>query len=471
MYNTMKRNLLSAALLAAALTAAADDAPKYIFYYIGDGMGLNPVMTAQAYNRDVLRNDKPLQMLQFPVASWAMTYSANAPITDSAAAGTALSTGHKTKNGMVGMNPDTVAVTSIARSLKDAGYGVGIVTSVAADDATPSAFYAHVPYRKQYYDIDLQAAASGYEFIGGAGLGGLKDKDGNATDVEQTMAREGVQMVYGPDGIAEINADRVVLLAPKDMPSWNIGYTIDSIKGALTLPAMAEACLGQLERTSPERFFMMVEGGNIDHALHANDGGAAVKEILNFDQALTVAYNFYLKHPDETLIVVTADHDTGGMSHVHSRIGMANPLGVFDYQKVSKETFSSYCKSLLNDRRIYRWEDMQEYLEENLGLFTHIPVSDAELESLKKMFTETFEMRNSADQKTLYASFNAFAVEVFRLVNNAAGTLFTTVGHSGNPVPVFAVGAGSDEFRGVNNNIDLPAIMRRLTGVECPEVD
>ena len=210
---------------------------------------------------------------------------------------------------------------------------------------------------------------------------------------------------------------------------------------------------------------MMVEGGNIDHALHANDGGAAVKEILNFDSALAIAYDFYLAHPDETLIVVTADHDTGGMSHVHSRINLPDQLHVFDYQKVSKEAFSEYCKSLLKNRRVYRWEDMKEYLEENLGLFSHIPVSEEQTENLKKMFTETFEMRNSADQKTLYASFNAFAVEVFNMVNNAAGTIFTTTGHSGNPVPVFAVGVGSDMFRNVNNNIDIPAKIRKIAGI------
>lgn len=450
----------------ATLSAAArDQGPRYIFYFIGDGMGMGPVMTAQAYNREILKNDQPLLMMQFPVVSWCMTYSASHSITDSAAAGTALSTGHKTKNGMLGMDPDTVSVTSIARQFKDAGYGVGIVTSVAPDDATPGAFYAHVPYRKMYYDIDIQAARSGYDFLAGAGLLGTVTADGDSTDVLDVMAEQGVQMIYGPDEITRINSDKVFLVNPRGTSPYNIGYTIDSIGGVLTLPLIAETCLEHLERVSPDRFFMMVEGGNIDHALHGNDGGAAVKEVLNFDQALKVAYDFYLAHPDETLILVTADHDTGGMVNVHSRTGQHMPLGVFDWQKVSKEEFSNYCKSLLRDRRVYRWEDMQEYLEQNLGLFTHIPVSEERLESLKKMFNDTFEMRNSADQKTLYASFNAFAVEVFKLVNDAAGAAFTTVGHSGNPVPVFAVGVGSDEFKGLNNNSDLPAKIRRLCGL------
>ena len=448
--------MVSLVALCAGLAAMAQNAPKYVFYYIGDGLGMQPLMTAQAYNRDILRNDSPLLMLQFPVASWAMTYSASSPITDSAAAGTALATGHKTVNGMIGVTPDTVAVSSVARELKDAGYGVGIVTSVYADDATPGAFYAHVPSRKMYYDIDIDAVNSGYDFIAGAGMKGLVDKDGNPTDIPVLMQERGIQLVRGLDGIREIDSEKVVLLSSEGMPDYNIGYTIDSIPGALTLPLMAETCLSHLEKYSPERFFMMVEGGNIDHALHANDAAAFITEILNFNEALKVAFDFYLAHPDETLILVSADHDTGGMSHVK------DGLGVLRYVKISKEEFSNYCKGILKSRMVYTWEDMKEYLQTNLGLFSHIPVSAEKEAELKAKFDDTFERRNSADQETLYASFNGFAVAVFDTVNDAAGTVFTTTGHSGNPVPVFAVGVGSDRFKSVNNNTELPAILREI---------
>lgn len=456
------KHLILSLLLITAVAASAQQAPRYIFYFIGDGMGISPVMAAQAYNRDVRHSDTPLNMLQMPVVSWCMTYSASAPITDSAAAGTALSTGHKTRNNMLGMDADTVAVTSIATQFHDRGYGVGIITSVGADDATPGAFYAHVPGRKMFREIDLQAARSGYEFLGGAGLGGLQVSDEQSAEIMAAMAAEGVQFVYGPDQIADINSRRVALLNTHGQPAWNIGYTIDSIPGVLNLPQMTATCLAHLQSTTPDAFFMMVEGGNIDHALHANDGGTAIKEILNFDQALGIALDFYREHPDETLILVTADHDTGGMSHIHSRTEQHNPLAVIDHQRISKEVFSRYCKALLEAGTPITWEQMRAYLTERLGLFDAVAVSPEREARLREMFDRSFNRHDAADQETLYANFNAFAVEVYALVNDAAGLGFTTTSHSGNPAPVFAIGVGAERFSALNNNCDLPRIIRAI---------
>lgn len=452
------KSLISLALMSAAAFSTSADEARYIFYFIGDGMGMGPVLAAETYNREVLKNDKPLTMMQFPTVSWCMTYSASSPVTDSAAAGTALSTGVKTKNGMLGMSPDSIAVESVAKKLHDMGYGVGVVTSVAPDDATPGAFYAHVPHRSKYYEIGMQAAESGYEFLAGAGLRGA-EKDGKDTGLLGHMAKNKVQVVYGADEIKNINSRRVVLVNRKGAPLWNIGYTIDSVAGSLTLPLIAKTCLSHLEKNTPDRFFMMVEGGNIDYALHANDGGSAITEIFNFDQAIKLAYDFYLQHPDETLIVVTADHDTGGMAMGKSKLNNTAPLEKFLYQRVSKEALSDYCKSIARDRRVYQWPDMKEYLSENFGMFTHIPVSETQETKLKDLFEAAIVMRNSEDQKTLYANFNSFAVEVFRLINDAAGVGFTTMSHTGNPVPVFAVGVGAEKFRSLNNNSNLPGLI------------
>ena len=460
--------IFSAALMAAAITATAwAKAPNYIFFFIGDGMGTAQVTNAQLYNARVLGNSTPLLSTTFPVASMATTHSASSDVTDSAAAGTALSTGHKTVNGMLGVTPDSVAVTSVAKKLFDAGYGVGIVTSVAIDDATPGAFYAHVPSRSQYYDIGRQLAECGYQFAAGASLRGAFDKQGNPTDLMKYFDEANVSVSYGLDSI-DTTAQRLLVLSPFHKEKQNeIGFTIDSIAGALTLPALTRAGLDQLKRTSPDRFFMMVEGGNIDHAGHGNDGGTILREVINFNQALQEAYDFYLAHPDETLIVVTADHETGGMSVGCRETGYSVRLENAAGQKISKEEFSNLCRAMLRSRRIYTWDDMQEILRDELGFGVNLKLTPEETERLHTMFDEVFEKRASGlDQKTLYATFDGFTNEVFNILNAKSGMGWTTGGHSGMPVPVYAVGVDSQLFSPLNDNTDIPAKILSIAGIE-----
>ena len=460
--------IFSAALMAAAITATAwAKAPNYIFFFIGDGMGIAQVTNAQLYNARVLGNSTPLLSTTFPVASMATTHSASSDVTDSAAAGTALSTGHKTVNGMLGVTPDSVAVTSVAKKLFDAGYGVGIVTSVAIDDATPGAFYAHVPSRSQYYDIGRQLAECGYQYAAGASLRGAFDKQGNPTDLMKYFDEANVSVSYGLDSI-DTTAQRLLVLSPFHKEKQNeIGFTIDSIAGALTLPALTRAGLDQLKRTSPDRFFMMVEGGNIDHAGHGNDGGTILREVINFNQALQEAYDFYLAHPDETLIVVTADHETGGMSVGCRETGYSVRLENAAGQKISKEEFSNLCRAMLRSRRIYTWDDMQEILRDELGFGVNLKLTPEETERLHTMFDEVFERRASGlDQKTLYATFDGFTNEVFNILNAKSGMGWTTGGHSGMPVPVYAVGVDSQLFSPLNDNTDIPAKILSIAGIE-----
>lgn len=458
------KNLVLGLFMAASVAVTASDA-KYVFYFIGDGMGMGPVLTAETYNREILKNDKPLLMMQFPVVGWCTTYSASSMITDSAAAGTALSTGTKTKNSMLGMGPDTIAVTSIARLFKDDGYGVGIVTSVAPDDATPGAFYAHVPNRKEYYNIGRQAAESGYEFIAGAGLRGVSDKKGRQTDLLDVMKANDVRVVYGPEELKTVGTERVMLVNNHGTPDYNIGYTIDSVAGGLTLPMMTEACLDRLIKTSPDRFFMMVEGGNIDHACHANDGATAIVETLNFDKTIRLMLDFYNSHPDETLIVVTADHDTGGMSVGNNTTGYATNIGALAGQRVSKEAFSDYCMNLLRSGKVYKWEEMKEYLTRNLGLWSTVQLTDAETDALRDEFSRIFVSHDSVpDQETLYASFNAFAKSVYTLVNDKAGVAWHSEKHTGAAVPVFAIGNGSEKLSRLVDNTDIPRAIMETVG-------
>lgn len=404
-------------------------------------------------------------MTQFPVASWAMTYSASSPITDSAAAGTALSTGFKTRNGMVGMTPDSTGVESIAAILKRQGWGVGIATSVSPDDATPASFYAHVPARGMYYEIGRQGASAGYDILAGADMRGFTDQKGDSTDLKALFEENSVQIVRA-SGQSGYNLDlqgKVLLLAQKPWNNNDVGYTIDSVPDMLTLPQITRMCLSHLEQNSPEHFFLMVEGGNIDHALHGNDGPGAVIEIENFNRAIAVAYDFYLQHPDETLIVVTADHDTGGMALGNRTLKYAANIGVLEGVKQSKEGFQQYFKSLMNSRRNYTWADMKEYLAATFGLFGALPVTEKQEQELREAFEQAQAGRGTAkDQKTLYATFNNFTVKVFDVLNAVMGFGFTTTSHTGNPVPVFSIGVGAERFSGVNNNVDIPAVILDL---------
>ncbi len=437
--------------------------PRYIFYFIGDGMGMGAVSLAQVYNRTVLGNDKPLTMMQMPVASAAFTHSASSPVTDSAAAGTALATGHKTNNRMLGVTPDTTEVVSIAGILHDNGYGIGLVTTVAPDDATPGAFYAHQPDRAMFYEIGRDAAASGYEFIAGANLRGLKDDKGNATDLMNVFEENDVSVVRGIDGLDDVKSRKILLLNTDTVHSNDVGYAIDSIPGVLTLPHMTQACLNHLMENTPDRFFMMVEGGSIDHAAHPNDAATVVMETINFDRTLKIAYDFYLSHPDETLIVVTADHETGGLALANRYLHYNIEPRYLQYQKMSKERFIEYGNSLLASRIDLSWDDMKRAMTEYLGLYSQIPVEEKYDADLRGLFEETVKWRG-VDNKKLEDAGKKFVGSVFDHISMMSGIGWTTGDHSGAVVPVYAIGVGADKFIPLQDNTEIPEKILEIAG-------
>ncbi len=458
------RNLISAILLLVAVSLNARQA-KYIFYFIGDGMGPGQVMMADTYKRKALGDSVPLTMMLLPVHSLQTTYSASSPVTDSAAAGTALATGVKTKNSMLGMNADSVAVNSIAGYLHDNGYGVALMTNSAADDATPGAFYAHVTNRGQHYEIGRQAAESGFELITGAALRGL-EKDGRVTDLADYIASQGVELLTDPEAVAASDSRRIILTPKSSLWNWDMGYYVDSNEGQMTVEEMTVTAIRHLSRHTPDSFFMMVECGSIDHASHANDGGAVVKEVLAFDKAIETALDFYRSHPDETLIVITADHETGGMTVGNNHTGYSARPEYLMPQKISKEIFSQYCDDLMNADKKPDWTEMKEYLSENLGLFSVIPISERRENRLKDVFNATFVDGQARRQETLYYNFNQFAVEVFEMLNEKAGIGWTSLAHTGNLVPLFAIGAGAELFTGLNDNTDVPMKILKAAGVQ-----
>lgn len=455
----MKKLLMTFWGLAIALAVGAQS-PKYIFYFIGDGMGHGQVMSAAAYKRLVMNDSLPLLMMQFPEAGMVTTYSANTLVTDSAAAGTALATGFKTRNNMLGMDADSVAVNSVAIDLARRGYGIGLVTNVCPDDATPGAFYAHVPARTQWYDIALQFADSPVSFLAGSKLRGAM-VNGNYTGLYEKLADKGVTIVRGVENLPAEYPSRLLLLNT-DTVAQNLGFTIDGPKGN-TLGQYTDAAINYLTATSPDRFFLMVEGGNIDWAGHDNDGPTIVREVLAYDDVLRRAYEFYLQHPDETLIIVTADHETGGMT-VGQRSTRYNQFPeVVDRQHISKARFCDYCWEILKSKQAISWEEMQRKLTDDLGFFDATKLSDKQQQRLKEAFDRTFVTLDGEAYKNLYASYPEFALVAFDIQNEIAGYGFTSPKHTGNPVPLFAIGVGAERFSGTLDNTDIPRHLRALT--------
>ena len=285
----MKRFILiSLSLALCSLVSLAEI--KYVFYFIGDGMGSNQVLGAEMY-RSALQGE-PLGRVQtlmttFPYSGSASSFSKSNGITDSAAAGTCLATGSKTKNGMLGMDEDSVRLTTIAEELKAQGWGIGIMTTVAVDHATPAAFYAHVIKRNKYYDIGRQLISSNFDFFGGAGFhypqGKKDDKPENLYRVAQkagyTIARGYKE---GLDKSLEPGVERLILVQEGDtgkVHGSNLPYAIDRKEGDLTLKQIVSTAIPFLQARH-ERFFMMVEGGMIDYACHRNDIGNAINTAM-----------------------------------------------------------------------------------------------------------------------------------------------------------------------------------------------
>lgn len=401
----MKRlfTILTIAVLFASCQQQQPQA-KYVFYFIGDGMGLAQVSLAEVWladqNGDI--GSVPLSFSEFPVLGTATTHSASNIITCSSAAGTALATGEKTKNGMLGMSPDTLPIQAMTYKIKEAGFKVGVTSTVTIDHATPAAFYASVPSRSDYYDISLQLAETNFDFFGGGGFIQPEGKEKDKPHVIPIIEEAGYTFAYGMEEFEELkDAEKMVLLQNKDKKYLEaVPFAIDRDEEDMTHADIIRAAIEFLD--NEEGFFLMSEGGRIDWSCHANDALTTILETIDMDLAVQIAVAFAEKHPNETLIVVTADHETGGLS-----------LG---------------------------WE---------------------------KRYTMHFDQleEQTASKDKLLADGKKKEVEKIEEMNRKARVGWTTSSHTGIPVPVYAMGTRSQLFGGRIDNTDIPKKILEAMGV------
>ena len=443
---------------------------KYVFYFIGDGMGVNQVQGTELYRGELEGKIgiTPIWFTQFPYATTATTFSATNGVTDSAAAGTALASGNKTKNGTIGMKQDQQTdVNSVAVWAKNKGCRVGVTTSVSVDHATPAAFYAHDPSRGSYYKIGTDLYKAGFDFYAGSDFldpTNKEDKSGTSENLYSLAEKNGYTIARGyKDYLKKCKkADKMILFQTEKASEADrtaIPYAIDRTKNDLTLADITRSAINFLSKG----FFLMVEGGKIDWACHSNDAATVFHEVVDMDEAVKVAYEFYSQHPDETLIVVTADHETGGF--VLGTGAYKLNLQVLKNQKVSENGFTRILNEL---RKKYNnnvsWEKVQQALKENFGFWDKVQLSKAQEERLQAKYTETFKGQEAKLEKSEYAQDEPLAAEAKRIIDEIALVGWTSGGHSAGYVPVFAIGAGAEQFQGRIDNTEIPVKIAKAAG-------
>lgn len=469
----MKKLSLLLSFLLLVLSGYAQQA-KYVFYFIGDGMGVNQVQGTELYRGELEGKIgiTPIWFTQFPYATTATTFSATNGVTDSAAAGTALATGNKTQNGTIGMKQDLqTEVSSVAVWAKNKGCRVGVTTSVSVDHATPAAFYAHDPSRGSYYKIGTDLYKAGFDFYAGSDFidpNNKDNKDGNSENLYTMAEKNGYTIARGyKDYLKKCKkADKMILFqsekaSEKDRTA--IPYAIDRTKDDLTLADITRSAINFLSKDLSKGFFLMVEGGKIDWACHSNDAATAFHEVADMDEAVKVAYEFYSQHPDETLIVVTADHETGGF--VLGTGAYKLNLQVLKNQKVSESGFTRILNEL---RKKYNnnvsWEKVQQALKENFGFWDKVKLNEKQEERLLAKYNNTFKGKEAKLEKSEYAQNEPLAAEAKRIIDEIALVGWTSGGHSAGYVPVFAIGAGADLFQGRIDNTEIPIKIAKAAG-------
>jgi len=438
---------------------------KYVFLFIGDGMSMSQISAAEVYSTARSSSDITITRLgfsQFPVAGLVTTYDAGTFITDSASAGTAVATGNKTLSGVINMDPGkTITYRPITEYINEAGMKVGIVSSVTLNHATPASFYSAAPSRSNYYDIAVQLANSNFDYYGGGSLLQRTGRNNDQQDVVEIARGKGFTYVDTLEGFNSLRpgSGRVIAISPRLQDDGAMPYELDRRPGELSLADFTKKGIELLDNS--RGFFLMVEGGKVDWACHANDAGAAIGDVLAMDDAIRVALEFAARHPRETLIVVTGDHETGGMT-----IGFAGTQYDTAFSRVALQTKSyvAFDEEVLRPYKARtsvtnaRLSDLLPAIRESFGIDFNT-LSDFQKQQIEFAFQRSMgneQVRSFAeDQYLLYGGYEPLTVKLTQIMNQTAGIGWTSYAHTGVPVPTFATGIHQEIFGGYYDNTDL----------------
>jgi alkaline phosphatase len=454
-------------VLAGSLGLAARPAvPKYIFMFIGDGMGVAQRQVAELMlNCDdiyspAINQKKRLVMNSLEVTGVNTTYDSTSMVPDSASTATALSSGYKTWSGVIGMREDKMTPTPyITEALKRKGYAVGIVSSVKIVHATPAAYYAHIDNRNKYEDIALQLLNSRFDlFVGGGGHkhftdAGRKDQ----RNLYQEAAAKGFAVATTSQQFMALKpGKRVLANLPGDINDEALPYTMDRKPDDLSLTQITTKSI-QLLSANRKGFFLMVEAGKIDWACHANDTGATIGDTLDFDQAIAVAVAFKKRNP-RTLIIVTGDHECGGLGLSIGKDYRINPELFLD-QKISFEIADAKISAIMRTDDANQSEKIYAVAEE-FGLTN---LSSKEKAEINKAVKNEKAKLSKTELNALYGGYKPITMTFRRLFNVRANLYWTSNVHTGIPVMTSASGVGAARFAGYMDNTDVCKALNRVT--------
>ncbi|MBQ2096853.1 MAG: alkaline phosphatase, partial [Bacteroidales bacterium] len=471
--------------------AANGKAPKYIFYFVGDGMSQPQItmaekaisepgfreqfnkQTCNIYNHD----GGALNLRQFPSVGLATTNAENRFITCSAAAATALATGNKTTINTISMNGDRTAnLETIAEKAKKAGMKVGVVTSVSIDHATPACFYAHVEDRNMYESIGHWLLKSNFDYFGGGFTRWDKYKDMTKDQFIDSLKIKGYTVTTTRKDFDALNAQSGKVLATinkvtnEKTDGSALPYNIDldiqqSDDDRIVLRDFVKKGI-ELLYNEDKGFFLFTEGGKIDWADHANDAVSNIYETLALDAAIGVAMDFYKQHPDETLIVFTGDHECGGLTLGFAGTNYESAFQLMQNQVVSFETFGQEMREYIKTNP--KFDALLAKLQENFGIGGDgaLKLSEYETKRLKDayLFAKGDKSVKLTDEEKhlFYGGYEPITVTTTHIIDNKAGVEWASYSHTALPVPVYSMGCGSEQLEGYFDNTDIPNTMMRL---------
>lgn len=482
-------------------TGSTVKAPKYVFLFIGDGMSYPQIQSTSdflgALNDADYRQAQPslddnggaildgpeyLNFMNFEAAGSAVTYDSNSFAPDSASTATSISTGYKTYSGSINVDETgTISYETIAEQLHaQKGYSVGVITSVNLNHATPAAFYAHQASRNDYYDIGLELIDSGFEYFAGGGLLKPTGAEGDQADLYALAEKAGYHVVKTQAEAEQVTGGPVVIIDEHLADSDAMAYEIDRTDDMWALADYVEKGIEVLSQDK-DGFFMTCEGGKIDWACHANDAAASIHDVLEMSNAVQAAVDFYNAHPNDTLILVTADHETGGMAIGYKTTNYDTFLTNLTHQKMSYAKFdSTYVEGYIANKT--HFEAAMADVKANFGLTLptdpdaasagKLLLTDYEVENLRKAYERTLEV-GAASQKEmsqqdyeLYGTYIPFSMAICHTINHKSGMDHTTYAHTGAMVNIYALGVGAEKFRGVFDNTEIYHKLAELTGVQ-----